>query len=143
MRVLVLGAGMVGTFTARVLADAGATVMAADAEPAQAYLERFGPRRRTTLVWTDIADSAALPGLLARTMPDVIVVCTGKRTSGTQDDRTAVADADAGLSVLQHAVHEQEVRRLVLLSSLAVYGRPTARAVSECESLLPTTEYNP
>jgi nucleoside-diphosphate-sugar epimerase len=141
MRVLVLGAGLVGTFTARALADAGATVIAADAEPAPAYFERFGPRRRTTLVRTDIADSAALPALLARSTPDVVVVCTGKRPTGTEGARTAVAGADAGLSVLQHAVHEQRVGRLVLLSSLAVYGRPTARAVSECESLLPTTEY--
>ena len=141
MRVLVLGAGMVGTFSAHALADAGAAVIAADADPVPSYFERFGPLRRTTLVRTDIQDGAALDALLTRAEPDVVLLCTGKRRNGDPDGRPAVMDSNAGLSVLRRAVREHGIHRLVLISSLAVYGRPTARTVGESESCRPTTEY--
>lgn len=141
-RVLVLGAGQIGTFAARALAEAGCTVVAADLHPAFEYFARFGPCSGGKLVVADIVDSAALCALIKAHEVDAIVLSAGVTSGATVRARWEAWKTDVdGAAVVAAAAVATQVKRLIFVSSFAVYGRPAADLLTEMTPLAPLSEY--
>ncbi|HEX2772405.1 MAG TPA: NAD-dependent epimerase/dehydratase family protein [Micromonosporaceae bacterium] len=145
MRVLVTGAaGFIGSQVADVLVADGHAVVALDAMLPQAHgggaPEWF---RRHDLVRGDVRDAA----LLDRLLPEVDAVCHQAAMVGhgldPSDAPAYASHNDYATAVLLAAMHRAGVRRLVLASSMVVYGegryrcaehgivRPTPRRVDD------------
>ncbi|MFD0821410.1 NAD-dependent epimerase/dehydratase family protein, partial [Micromonospora zhanjiangensis] len=124
MRVLVTGAaGFIGSHVADLLADVGHEVVALDALLPQAHGGTVPPwAARHGLVRGDVRDLAMLPDLLI----GVDAVCHQAAMVGhglDPGDAPAYADHnDHGTAVLLAAMHRAGVSRLVLASSMVVYG---------------------
>ena len=124
-RVLILGGGQVGTFSARAIDEDGGSVITADAEPMPEYFARFGPRSAAALVRADICNYQALSALLERAAADVIVLAAGVTHAGcARDARTAWRVNVDGARTVARAALDHGVKRLVFVSSFDVYGRP-------------------
>jgi UDP-glucose 4-epimerase len=141
--VLVAGAGQIGTFVARALAQAGATVLAIDADPALGYFLRFGPRTETELLTADIRDSAALLGLITQRRVTSIVACAGYVGHDFPGGGAGGWDVNVGgiRTLAEAAVLSGAVRRLVYISSLAVYGACSHSKLSEDSPPMPNSPY--
>jgi dTDP-L-rhamnose 4-epimerase len=143
VRILLTGAaGFIGSAVARALADLGDEVVAVDLMLAQAHGEAQPPPGVHRL---DVRDAGTWTDLLAGV--DVVVhqaalVGLGARVA----DLPAYASYnDLGTAALLAAMHESGVRRLVLASSMVVYGegryvcpshgvqRPAARRRADLE----------
>src|SRR5260370_41057905 len=85
--VLVLGAGLIGTFAARAIADQGVTVVAADLQPAPHYFGGFGPKKNAGLATADILDSGAVSSLIKGYAADIVVLCAGLTGAACARDR--------------------------------------------------------
>ncbi|MGP4017619.1 NAD-dependent epimerase/dehydratase family protein [Saccharopolyspora sp. 5N708] len=121
MRILVTGgAGFIGSTVADALADRGHDVVLLDAFLPQAH--GTVPRSRHRLVRGDVRDSDAVTGLL----DGVDVVCHQAAMVGHGVDPSDMPDYashnDHGTAVLLAAMHASGVHRLVLASSMVVYG---------------------
>ncbi|GAB3445686.1 NAD-dependent epimerase/dehydratase family protein [Actinophytocola sediminis] len=120
MRVLITGAaGFIGSHIADVLADRGHDTVLLDNLLPQAH----GPHRTDPrLVVGDVRDAGLLAGLLR----DVDVVCHQAAMVGHGLDPSDAPDYaqhnDYGTAVLLAQLHRAGVRRLVLASSMVVYG---------------------
>jgi dTDP-L-rhamnose 4-epimerase len=124
MRILVTGAaGFIGSHVADLLADQGYEVVAMDALLPEAHggtppewAERHG------LVIGDVRDV----GLLTRLLAGVDAVCHQAAMVGhgldPSDAPRYAAHNDLGTATLLAAMHAAGVRRLVLASSMVVYG---------------------
>lgn len=141
--VLVAGAGQIGTFVARALTDAGASVLAIDAEPALGYFLRFGPRTETELLTVDVRDSATLLGLITERGIASIVACAGYVGHDFPEDDSSGWDVNVeGVHTLaEAAILSGMVRRLVYISSLAVYGACSHGKLSEDSPPAPNSLY--
>ncbi len=120
MRVLLTGsAGFIGTAVGTVLEDAGHEVVRVDAMLPQAHGATEPPPGTHAV---DVRDADAWPALLA----GVDVVCHQAAVVGagvTVADLPAYAGVnDLGTAVLLAAMHAAGVDRLVLASSMVVYG---------------------
>ncbi|GIF75252.1 NAD-dependent epimerase/dehydratase family protein [Asanoa siamensis] len=128
MRVLVTGAaGFVGSQIADLLVGDGHEVVALDALLPQAH----GAEPPTAdLVRGDVRDG----NLLDRLLPGVDAVCHQAAMVGhgldPQDAPDYAAHNDLGTAVLLAAMHRAGVRRLVLASSMVVYGEGRYRCVT-------------
>ncbi|MGS2616603.1 NAD-dependent epimerase/dehydratase family protein [Micromonospora sp. LZ34] len=124
MRVLVTGAaGFIGSQVADLLADSGHEVVALDALLPQAHgADLPGWSRRHDPVVGDVRD----PDLLDRLLPGVDAVCHQAAMVGhgldPSDAPAYASHNDYGTAVLLAAMHRAGVRRLVLASSMVVYG---------------------
>ncbi|MDA3629588.1 NAD-dependent epimerase/dehydratase family protein [Saccharopolyspora sp. WRP15-2] len=121
MRVLVTGgAGFIGSAAADALAARGHDVVLLDAFLPQAHGEDRPSRH--PLVRGDVRD----PELLREVLRDVDVVCHQAAMVGHGLDPSDMPDYashnDYGTAVLLAAMHATGVRRLVLASSMVVYG---------------------
>lgn len=121
MKVLLTGAGgFIGRHVADALAGAGHEVVGVDAYVPQAHGDE--PDRVAGVVDGDVRDGAVLDRLLT----GVDVVCHQAATVGNgvdAQDLPAYADHnDHGTAVLLAAMARADVRRLVLASSMVVYG---------------------
>ena len=140
-KVLVLGAGQVGTFAARCFAEDGAEVLAGDLEPATGFFTRFGPPGGE-LVAVDICDIAALRRLIGHRGIDVVVLTAGLAARTCAEDRARAMRLNAhGPAVVADAVRSAGARRLVFVSSFAVYGRMSAGPIHETTPFAPATAY--
>ncbi|HEX8520126.1 MAG TPA: NAD-dependent epimerase/dehydratase family protein, partial [Pseudonocardia sp.] len=122
MRVLITGgAGFVGSHIADLLVDAGHEPVLLDALLPQAH-GAAPPDLRHELVHGDVRDA----GALARLLPGVDAVCHQAAMVGHGVDPADAPDYaahnDLGTAVLLAAMHAAGVRRLVLASSMVVYG---------------------
>jgi dTDP-L-rhamnose 4-epimerase len=124
MRVLLTGgAGFVGSHIADLLADRGVDVTVLDALVPQAH---GGPApawcARHRLVTGDVRD----PDLLAQLLPGMDAVCHQAAMVGhgldASDAPRYVGHNDYGTAVLLAAMYAAGVSRLVLASSMVVYG---------------------
>ena len=120
MRVLLTGAaGFIGSAVAESLVDAGDDVVGVDLMLPQAHGEAAAPAGIHRL---DVRDAASWGDLLA----GVDVVCTRPRSSGSgarvADLPAYASHNDVGTAALLAAMHEAGVARLVLASSMVVYG---------------------
>jgi UDP-glucose 4-epimerase len=139
---LVLGTGLIGTFAARALTDEGAPVIAADRTPDKTFFDRFGPAGGAPLVTVDILDPAALKSLMIDCGADTVVLSAGATASDcARDTRSAWRVNVAGTATVAHAAIEAGIRRLVFISSFAVYGRPILDRVPETAPLEPISVY--
>src|SRR5262249_6737713 len=137
-----LGAGQVGTFAARALAEEGATVVAADLDPAPGYFARFGPAEQAELVTADIRDTEAVRTIVEDPAVDTVVRCAGLvREACARDPQKAwEVNVDGAEHIAQTSLRTG-VGRLVYLSSFAVYGQPGGARVPESAPLCPRSEY--
>ena len=124
MRVLVTGAaGFIGSHVADALADQGHDVLAVDALVPQAHGADPPPwYRRHSSVVGDVADAGLVTGLLR----GVDAVCHQAAMVGhglsPADAPLYTARNDHATAVLLAAMHATGVTRLVLASSMVVYG---------------------
>ncbi|MDI2031811.1 NAD-dependent epimerase/dehydratase family protein [Saccharopolyspora sp. TS4A08] len=121
MRILLTGAaGFIGSAVAEALTDHGHEIVALDALLPQAH--GAPPRTRFPLVRGDVRDAE----LVRRLLRGVDVVCHQAAMVGHGVDPSDMPDYaahnDLGTAVLLAAMHETGVRRLVLASSMVVYG---------------------
>ncbi|HEX9942106.1 MAG TPA: NAD(P)-dependent oxidoreductase [Thermoanaerobaculia bacterium] len=139
---LVLGAGQVGTFAAWAAAELGVRVVAADLCPAAAFYARFGPRGGGDLLQLDALDPAALRSVIETYTVDRVVLATGlSGMAGTADPHALWKVTVDGARATGQAAVETGVRRLVFLSSFAVYGRPAMERISETAPVQPRSAY--
>ncbi|MGK5741038.1 NAD-dependent epimerase/dehydratase family protein [Micromonospora sp. URMC 103] len=123
MRVLVTGAaGFIGSQVADLLADEGHEVVALDALLPQAHGAPPVEADRHDLVRGDVRDGR----LLDRLLPGVDAVCHQAAMVGhgldPSDAPEYASHNDLGTAVLLAAMHRAGVTRLVLASSMVVYG---------------------
>jgi dTDP-L-rhamnose 4-epimerase len=124
MRILLTGAaGFIGSHIADLLVDSGHEVVALDALLPQAHGdEPPGWVARHDLVRGDVRD----PELLDRLLPGVDAVCHQAAMVGhgldPSDAPAYAGHNDYGTAVLLAAMHRAGVIRLVLASSMVVYG---------------------
>jgi dTDP-L-rhamnose 4-epimerase len=121
MRVLLTGgAGFIGSHIADLLADRGHDVVLLDNLLPQAH--DGVPEWTSGLVRGDVQDFA----LLTRLLPGVDAVCHQAAVVGhgldPSDAPLYVLNNDHGTAVLLAAMHSTGVKRLVLASSMVVYG---------------------
>jgi len=121
MRILLTGAaGFIGSHVWRALSDAGHEVIAVDAMLTAAHGDRAQPPDGLHCV--DVRDQDALDRLL----PGIDVVCHQAAVVGAgvtvQDAPAYASHNDLGTAVLLAAMDRAGCRRLVLASSMVVYG---------------------
>lgn len=123
MRILVTGgAGFIGSHVADALARRGHEVVLLDAFLPQAHAAEASASARHELVRGDVRDA----GVLRELLPGTDVVCHQAAMVGHGVDPSDLPDYashnDYGTAVLLATMHEAGVRRLVLASSMVVYG---------------------
>jgi dTDP-L-rhamnose 4-epimerase len=125
MRVLITGmAGFIGSHIADVMVERGHEVLGLDALLPKAHGNAGAPEwtRRHRLVTGDVRD----PALLAELLAGVDVVCHQAAVVGhgvdPSDAPSYAEHNDVGTAVLLAAMHAAGLRRLVLASSMVVYG---------------------
>ncbi|MBF4998034.1 NAD-dependent epimerase/dehydratase family protein [Nocardia sp. BSTN01] len=121
MRILLTGAaGFIGSHVWRALTDAGHEVVAVDAMLSAAHGLRARPPQGVHRV--DVRDQDALD----RVLPGIDVVCHQAAVVGAgvtvQDAPAYASHNDLGTAVLLAAMDRAGCRRLVLASSMVVYG---------------------
>ena len=125
MRILITGgAGFIGSHIADLLAADGHSVLLLDALLPQAHGAATPPEwvAGHELIRGDVRDGE----LLSRLLPDVDAVCHQAAMVGhgldPADAPDYTANNDLGTAVLLAAMHKAGLRRLVLASSMVVYG---------------------
>ena len=125
VRILITGgAGFIGSHIADVLAADGHSVLLLDAFLPQAHGSGSPPAwvAGHQLIRGDVRDGE----LLGRVLPDVDAVCHQAAMVGhgldPSDAPDYTANNDLGTAVLLAAMHRVGLRRLVLASSMVVYG---------------------
>ncbi len=125
MRILITGgAGFIGSHIADLLAEQGHSVLLLDAFLPQAHGGSGAPAwvAGHELIHGDVRDGA----LLGRLLPEVDAVCHQAAMVGhgldPSDAPDYAANNDLGTAVLLAAMHRAGLRRLVLASSMVVYG---------------------
>ena len=142
MRVLVVGAGQVGSFAAGALDVAGCEVVACDLAPARGFYARYGPLAGGQLYEVDVRDAESVASLLEITRPDCIVIAAGLVGAACEEDPDAAHAANvAAPGILASAATQSGVARMILVSSFAVYGRQDAPALSEAAVPRPQSVY--
>ncbi|OKJ72761.1 NAD-dependent epimerase/dehydratase family protein [Streptomyces sp. CB02460] len=145
-RVLVLGAGLLGSAVAARAHTAGADLVCADldAERARTSAERAGGQ------WLrlDLADRAATLSVVRSVGPDVVVHAAGRLAAGSAEDASRLMTGTASAAAhLAEAAVTSGVSRVLLLSSLGVYGAPAGlraggpAATAEAAPTRPVTPY--
>jgi UDP-glucose 4-epimerase len=140
--VLVLGTGQVGTFVTRAIVEEGISVIAADLAPMPGYFARFGHDRSAKLVKADILDFDSVSTLMRVHAVDSVVLTASLigKACDLDVERAWTVNVHGARVVAQAAV-STGVKRLVFVSSLAVYGRPTVDRITENASVRPLSEY--
>jgi nucleoside-diphosphate-sugar epimerase len=139
---LVLGAGQVGTFAARALAERDASVVAADRSPDQDFFARFGPVDGAPLLTADIGDLAALRSVMIDRRAEIAILTAGIAGSACANAPHSAWRVNVeGTATVARAAIQAGVRCLVFISSFAVYGRPRLDRLSETVPLQPRSVY--
>lgn len=140
--VLVLGAGQVGTFAAQAMAEAGARVVAADVEPAPGYFSRYAPGVGREPAGLDMLDEGAVRRQLREHDIDVVILAAGLvgEACARHPARAWEINVEGAAAVTRASVLEG-VRRIVFVSTLAVYGRPRVARIIETCSTVPASDY--
>jgi len=144
MRLLITGAGLIGTAVAAAAAARGHDATLVDVAPDREFIRRRAPAV-SLVVACDVTDGAGIATVVARIAPDAIVHTAA--LIGSKVDRAphlAVAVNVAGAAAVLEAGRRAGVRRIVLVSSLAVYDwprLPVDRPVHEDSKLGPSSLY--
>jgi nucleoside-diphosphate-sugar epimerase len=128
-RVLIAGTGLIGSAVARVFTRIGAAVSCADLDGDRAAA------CGAAAAAVDLADADAVAALLAEVRPALVIHAAGHRAAAPgQLPATLIADAAATTWTLAEQAARAKVSRVVLVSSLGVYGGSVAPVT---ESTLP------
>ncbi|HLA10552.1 MAG TPA: NAD(P)-dependent oxidoreductase [Pyrinomonadaceae bacterium] len=141
-RVLILGAGQVGTFAASAIVRAGAFVVAADLTPAPGYFARYGPSEDVELLAADILNATSITKLIKTYKVDTVVLTAGLsgRESASNPIKAHRLNVESAETVGE-VVRKTGVGRLVFLSTFAVYGNPSVQRITESVMPRPQSEY--
>jgi nucleoside-diphosphate-sugar epimerase len=134
MNILVTGAGLIGSNTARHALDAGHNVVLFDLAPNREYIEQIAGKDRAAIVAADMRDLPALLAALQRHEVDTIVHTAGLIGSRVQENSyTGATNNILGTINILEAARLRGLRRVVYVSTFGVYDRAkiTERAIRE------------
>jgi UDP-glucose 4-epimerase len=139
---LIFGAGLIGTFAARYLVEAGIKVVAADLDPVPDYFARFGSKQNVELVSCDMLNPTSISTLLTTHKVDAIVLTAGLtgKICALDPKRAWEVNVNGTKTVAQCAL-DAGVKRLIFISSFAVYGNPNVDRITETVLPQPISEY--
>ncbi len=141
-RVLICGVGQVGAFAARAIAKMGAHVMALDLNPSTAFLKKYGPSDKATLIVGDVLNAALVETLIEIHSIDTIVLSIGLNNENSKPNDDAVWKINVGsCESIAIAARKKRGLRVVFLSSFAVYGGVKANGLQEGRPLNPQSTY--
>lgn len=139
--VLVLGSGLVGTFTARALCRSGVPVVVADVEPSRPYFRRYGPAH-VPVVHVDMLDERQVAEVIERHAVEAVALVAGpSATAFALDAERGWRTSVDGPACVARAARSAGARRLVFLSSFSVYGNPRVERIGEAVPPAPDTHY--
>jgi nucleoside-diphosphate-sugar epimerase len=124
MNILITGAGLIGTHTARQAVDGGSKVVFFDLAPNRDYIQNIVGKGRADAVAADMRDLPALIGALDRFQVDTLVHTAGligKRVA--ENSYTGATNNILGTINVLEAARLHKVRRLVYVSTFGVYDR--------------------
>lgn len=141
-RALIVGAGLVGAFSARALDSEGCEVTLVDPEPDAGYVRRVAGQRCAT-VTMDASDSARFEAAVASIRPEVVVWAAGPSGGSSGADATELWNMNVVVPArVAEAACAGSARRLVYVSSFAVYGpAPGVACVAESDTPSPVSAY--
>jgi nucleoside-diphosphate-sugar epimerase len=134
MNILITGAGLIGSNTARHALDAGHKVVLFDITPNREYIEQIAGKDRAAVVAADMRDLPALLDALQRHEIDTIVHTAGLIGSRVQENSyTGATNNILGTINILEAARLRGLRRVVYVSTFGVYdrGKITDRAIRE------------
>jgi len=134
MNILITGAGLIGSNTARHALDAGHKVVLFDLAPNRDYIEQIAGNNRAAVVAADMRDLPALLAVLQRHEIDTIVHTAGLIGSRVQENSyTGATNNILGTINILEAARLRGLRRVVYVSTFGVYDRAkiTDRAIRE------------
>ncbi len=141
MKVLVTGAsGLIGAHVTQALLDQGAEPVACDTAP---FVPPMGAdSNRVPFVQADVSDLDALSSILETYQIDRVVHSAAILARTCQENPTLGVNVNVvgSLNVLE-AARRLGVTRVVMASSIAVYGNTTDHPIDEAHPLNPTTVY--
>ena len=141
MKVLVTGAsGLIGAHVTQALLDQDAEPVACDTAP---FVPPMGAdSNRVPFVLADVSDLDALSSILETYQIDRIVHSAAILARTCQENPTLAVNVNVvgSLNVLE-AARRLGVTRVVMASSIAVYGNTTSEPIDETHPLNPTTVY--
>lgn len=141
-KILILGSGQIGTFAAHAIAQEGVFVIAGDNKPDSAYFNRFGPKKEAILLTVDILDCAAVESIIKSFAVDTIVLSVGLTGENYSHDMQKAWEVNVrGTEAVSQVALNTGIKRLVYLSSLAVYGQPNVDRITETTPIIPQTMY--
>jgi nucleoside-diphosphate-sugar epimerase len=127
--VLIVGAGLIGSAVARAYREHGFRVACADADAARAW--RLSAELGCHAQHFDLTAAGSVADVLMDMRPAVVVHAAGRFRARTPGEvRALVLDASRGAANLARAAVAARVGRLLLVSSVAVYGQHRG-AISE------------
>ena len=141
MKVLVTGAsGLIGAHVTQALLDQGAEPVACDMAP---FVPPLGADNSDVpFVQADVSDLDALSAILETYRIDRIVHSAAILSRTCQENPTLAVNVNVvgSLNVLE-AARRLELARVVVASSIAVYGNTSDDPINEAHPLNPTTVY--
>jgi nucleoside-diphosphate-sugar epimerase len=137
-----LGSGQVGTYAARAIAENGRETVAADLEPAIGYFSRFGPKNDCPLEEVDVQDQAAVAALIRAYDVDTIILSFGLDGAACARDPERARQINvSGPQKVAEVARDASVKRIVFVSSFAVYGRQAISQLKETATPAPESIY--
>ena len=141
MKVLVTGAsGLIGAHVTQALLDQGAEPVACDTAPF--VLPMGDDSNRVPFVQADVSDLDALSSILETYQIDRIVHSAAILARTCQENPALAVKVNVvgSLNVLE-AARRLGLTRVVMASSIAVYGNTTSEPIDETHPLDPSTVY--
>jgi nucleoside-diphosphate-sugar epimerase len=124
MNILITGAGLIGTNTARHAVDAGHKVVLFDLAPNREYIQTVVGRDKADVVAADMRDLPALLSALQRYNVDTIAHTAGLIGSRVQENSyTGATNNILGTVNVLEASRLTKLRRVVYVSTFGVYDR--------------------
>ncbi len=124
MNILITGAGLIGSHTARQAVEAGNKCVLFDLAPNREYIEKVVGKGRADTVAADMRDLPALINALDRFQVDTLVHTAGligKRVA--ENSYTGVTNNILGTINALEAARLRKLRRVVYVSTFGVYDR--------------------
>jgi len=124
MNILITGAGLIGSHTARQAVDAGHKVVLFDLSPNRDYIQTVAGKDKADVVAADMRDLPALLSALQRYNVDTIVHTAGLIGSRVQENSyTGSTNNILGTINVLEASRLTKLKRVVYVSTFGVYQR--------------------
>lgn len=125
MNILITGAGLIGSHTARHLVDGGNRVALFDLSPNRDYVAKVVGKDKADIVAANMLDLPALLSALERFSVDTIVHTAGLIGGRVQENSyTGATNNILGTINVLEAARLRKLRRVVYVSTFGVYDRP-------------------